>query len=286
MNPRIFLGKVAIVLLVAILLPSIIGATNYQTSANVPQFPIGSGSWNARVPCSSPWIVRITDITYNMTGSASQTSSTFNPGITSPVGTAKRWLTPGSTPPGWVSPGPPCTITNSHGTVAVFVEIDGVKRESIANEDCTGIYDAINGGTSNGGSYCDSTFNIYDPAVVPNDLTACTSSTDPTCYGRIHTEIDHDWKAAHYCGTGTTCDNSTLATQTAATSTLIDIQGFVYWDPSNLNQQWHSFNGWEIHPLTGWRLSGGGTHTTSTAASCSPSSLAVSVSATCTATVT
>src|SRR5712691_3603678 len=253
MNPRIFLGKVAIVLLVAILLPSIIGATNYQTSANVPQFPIGSGSWNARVPCSSPWIVRITDITYNMTGSASQTSSTFNPGITSPVGTAKRWLTPGSTPPGWVSPGPPCTITNSHGTVAVFVEIDGVKRESIANEDCTGIYDAINGGTSNGGSYCDSTFNIYDPAVVPNDLTACTSSTDPTCYGRIHSEIDHDWKAAHYCGSSTTCDDAALGSQTT-TSTLIDIQGFVYWDPGHLDVAWHNFNGWEIHPLTAWRV--------------------------------
>src|SRR5439155_18732046 len=78
----------------------------------------------------------------------------------------KRWLTPGSTPPGWVSPGPPCTITNSHGTVAVFVEIDGVKRGGIVNEDCSGSYDAINGGTSNGGSYCDSTFNIYDPVVV------------------------------------------------------------------------------------------------------------------------
>src|SRR5437660_8793835 len=83
-----------------------------------------------------------------MSGSASQTSSIFNPGSPN-----KRWLTPGSTPPGWVSPGPPCTITNSHGTVAVFVEIDGVKREGIVNEDCSGSYDAINGGTSNGGSY-------------------------------------------------------------------------------------------------------------------------------------
>src|SRR5712691_1532449 len=118
-----------------------------------PQFPVGSGSWNPKVSCSSPWIVRTTDITDNMTGSASLTNSIFNPGITPPVGVAKRWLTPGSTPPGWVSPGPPCTITNSHGTVAVFVEIDGILRTSIANEDCTGIYDAINGGTSNGGSY-------------------------------------------------------------------------------------------------------------------------------------
>src|SRR2546427_3863131 len=261
------------------------------------QFPVGSGSWNPRVSCSSPWIVRITDITDNMTGSSSLTNSLFNPGITSPVGTAKRWLTPGNTPSGWVSPGPPCTVTNSHGTVSVFVEIDELKRGGITTEDCTTSYDRVNGGASNGGtcgsgsgtncgSYCDSTLNSYDPATVPNYSTSCTSASDPTCYGRIHTEIDHDWKAAHYCGTGTTGDNSTLAPQTAATSTLIDIQGFVYWDPSNLNQQWHSFNGWEIHPVTGWTLSGGGTHPTSTAASCSPSSLAVSVSATCTATVT
>src|SRR3989442_204920 len=165
----------------------------------------------------------------------------------------KRWLTPGATPPGWVSPGPPCTITNSHGTVAMFVEIDGVKRASLVNEDCTGSYDAVNGGSSNGGSYCDSTFNFYDPAVVPNYSTSCTSSSDPSCYGRIHSEIDHDWKAAKYCGASTTCDDAALNSQTT-TSTLIDFQGFIYWDPGNLNQAWHSFSGWEIHPLTGWRV--------------------------------
>jgi len=248
MNTGIRVGKVVMFLLAGVLLSSIMGSTFfYWTSATVPQFPVGSGSWNARVPCSSPWIVRITDITANMSGSASQTSSIFNPGSPN-----KRWLTPGSTPPGWVSPGPPCTVTNSHGTVAVFVEIDGVKRGGIVNEDCSGSYDAINGGTSNGGSYCDSTFNIYDPVVVPNDSTSCTSSTDHTCYGKIHSEIDHDWKAAHYCGSSTTCDDVALGSQTT-TSTLIDVQGFVYWDPDHLTAQWHSFNGWEIHPLTAWR---------------------------------
>src|SRR2546427_5362210 len=250
MNAGIRVGKVVMFLLAVVLLSSIMGSTFfYWTSATVPQFPVGSGSWNARVPCSSPWIVRITDITANMSGSASQTSSIFNPGSPN-----KRWLTPGSTPPGWVSPGPPCTVTNSHGTVAVFVEIDGVKREGIVNEDCTGSYDAINGGISNGGSYCDSTFNIFDPAVVPNFSNSCTSSSDPTCYGRIHSEIDHDWKAAGYCGTGTTCDPSTLASQTSYASTKIDVQGFVYWDPGHLSAGYHNYNGWEIHPLTGWRL--------------------------------
>jgi len=246
--------KSTIYLLAITLLFLVIGTTMFvQTGATPAQFPTSSGSWNARVPCSSPWIVRISDITDNMTGSVSLTSSTFNPGITSPVGTAKRWLTPGSTPQGWVSPGPPCTITNSHGAVAMFVEIDGVKRGGITNEDCTSTFDAVNGGTSNGGSYCDSTFNSYDPTIVPNYSTSCSSSTDPTCYGRIHSEIDHDWKAAQYCGPSTTCDDAALGSQTTS-STLIDFQGFIYWDPGNLNQQWHSFSGWEIHPLTAWRL--------------------------------
>src|SRR5437773_511 len=222
-------------------------------AVSTAQFPIGSGSWNPRVSCSSPWIVRITDITDNMTGSSSLSNSIFNPGITSPVGTAKRWLTPGATPPGWVSPGPPCTITNSHGQVSVFVEIDGVKRGSIANDDCTGTYDAVNGGSSNGGNYCDTDFNIYDPAVVTSYSTSCSNSSDKTCYGRIHIEIDHDWKAARYCGASTACDDAAVNSQTTSSSVL-DVQGFVYWDPANVNQQWHSFNGWEIHPVTGWRF--------------------------------
>ena len=253
MSNRDYVAKLAIVLLAAIFLSSIMSATNSWFINPTPQFPVASGSWNPRVPCSSPWIVRITDITDNMTGSASQTSSTFNPGTTSPVGTAKRWLSPGATPPGWVSPGPACTIVNSHGTVALFVELDGVKRVGIVNEDCTSNYDAVNGGTSNGGSFCDSTFNIYDPAVVSNYGTSCTSATDSTCFGRIHAEIDHDWKAAHYCGPSTTCDDAALGSQTT-TSSLIDFQGFIYWDPGNLNQQWHNFNGWEIHSVTAWRL--------------------------------
>src|SRR6267378_2696505 len=247
--------RIVVILLASVFFLSTLGAANAASnvSASVPQFPVGSGSWNPKVPCSSPWIVRVTDITDNMTGSSSLSSSIFNPGITSPVGTAKRWLTPGNTPSGWTSPGPPCTITNSHGTVAMFVEIDGVKRVNLVNEDCTGTYDAVNGGGSNGGSYCDSTFNFYDPAVVPNYSTSCTSASDPTCYGRIHSEIDHDWKAAKYCGASTTCDDAALSSQTT-TSSLIDFQGFIYWDPGNLNQAWHSFSGWEIHPLTGWRV--------------------------------
>src|SRR5213596_3552369 len=149
---------------------SVYGYLGYiPTSAASGTLAATGGSWNPSVNCT-PIVVTIEQVLGSQTnsmGGATGNGSMFYPGTTSPVGSAKRWLTPGPTPPGWVSPGPPCTITNSHGQVSVFVEIDGVKRGSIANDDCTGTYDPVNGGTSNGGNYCDTDFNIYDPAVVP-----------------------------------------------------------------------------------------------------------------------
>ncbi len=218
--------------------------------------PISPSSWNPRVTCT-PLVVRVTDITANYTGSASFSTSRFSPGTTPPVsgGDSKRWLTPGSTPAGWVGPGPPCTVTNSKGTTSLFVEIDGVKRSSLTNEDWSNLYDPVNGGNSHSTLTGDTTFNLFDPAVVPNYSSSCASAADSTCFGRIHGEIDHDWKAAGYCGTGTVCDNSTLATQTSSDSTPIDVQGFVYWDAGTLNANWHQFSGWELHPLTAWKLS-------------------------------
>ena len=212
-----------------------------------------STSWNPKVQCT-PLIVRITDITANQTGSASYSASPFSPGTTTTVsnGAAKRWLTPGSTPPGWVSPGPSCT---SPRRASLLVEIDGIERDSVTSEDSASTYDATNGGTSHAATY-DNTFNIFDPTILSNLSASCTSASDPTCYGRIHAEIDHDWLAAGYCGTGTTCDPSALASQTSYSSTKIDIQGFVNWDPDHLTTGWHSYNGWEIHSVTAWRLSG------------------------------
>lgn len=230
----------------------------------VAAFPVDSaGSWNPNVPCSSPWIVRISDITDNMTGSSSYSNSLFSPGITenpyiSGSQGAKRWLTPGATPSGWHSPGPSCTITNSKGqVVAAFVEINGVGRAFWNYQDCSASYDTVNGGTPTpSGHWCDSYGNLFDPALVPNYSTSCTSASDPTCWGRIHVEIDRDWLAAGYCGTGTACDNNTLVQQTtsASATTLIDVQGFVFWDRDHVNETWHSFSGWELHALTAWRI--------------------------------
>ena len=35
--------------------------------------------------------------------------------------------------------------------------------------------------------------------------------------------------------------------------THIDVQGFVFWDPGHVDASWHSFSGWELHPLAAWR---------------------------------
>ncbi|HEX9613198.1 MAG TPA: WD40 repeat domain-containing protein [Candidatus Bathyarchaeia archaeon] len=241
-----------------IILPLIMVVLAFVTAVHTGYVPsvqaTTSTSWNTRIQCT-PLIVRITDITANHTGSASFSASPFTPGITTSVtgGVAKRWLTPGPTPPGWASPGPSCTVTNSNGIKSVFVEIDGIERSSLTTEDSATSYDATNGGTSHQ-TTSDTTTNLIDPAIVPNYDTSCTSPSDPTCYGRIHGEIDHDWKAAGYCGSGTACDDIALGSQTSRASTKIDVQGFIYWDPGRETSQGHNYNGWEIHPLTGWRL--------------------------------
>ena len=245
----------SITLLIAILAVSTLfavpGLVKPASAAATPS-PL---SWNPKVGCT-PLVVRISDITGNQTQQSSFSASPFNPGITTTVlgGQAKRWLTSGTTPAGWNPPGPACTVTNSMGTTSVFVQINGIERSSLTTEDYSTTYDATNGGTGHSLTG-DTTFNIFEPSMVSDYGSSCTAPSDPTCYGRLHAEIDHDWKAAGYCGTGTVCDNATLVSQTIPASTMIDVQGFVYWDPGNLNATWHQFNGWEIHPLSAWKLS-------------------------------
>jgi hypothetical protein len=35
--------------------------------------------------------------------------------------------------------------------------------------------------------------------------------------------------------------------------TRIDVQGFVFWDPAHLDDAWHQYSGWELHPVAAWR---------------------------------
>ena len=124
------------------------------------------------------------------------------------------------------STSPPCTVNGN----ATFVEIHGVKLPSYTIEDCVQYPN---------GTFCDTTANVLDPNCASADVYLC----------RIHVEIDQAWKSA-----GVAPQNPPSTTQ------LFDIQGFVYWDPNNnghFADQWHSYSGWEIHPLTAWRTSSG-----------------------------
>jgi len=216
-------------------------------------------SWNPRVTCTAQ-IVTIEQILGSQSstfGGATQSGSIFNPGIRAPgKGEAKRWLTPGPTPPQWTPNGPPCTITNADGqTVGAFVELLGVQRGFLLNEDYSANFDPVNGGGAfpSPGSFGDTTFNIFTPGYG-----ICKSTNTTGCLHTIHAEIDRDWKATGYCGPNTVCDVYPMAVgpvSSAVNKTRIDVQGFIYWDPDHADEAAHSFSGWEIHPLTAWRIS-------------------------------
>jgi hypothetical protein len=36
---------------------------------------------------------------------------------------------------------------------------------------------------------------------------------------------------------------------------LLDVQGFVFWDPGHTDAAFHHYSGWELHSFTAWRLS-------------------------------
>lgn len=229
-----------------------------ETVAPVSGFTTDT-SWNPKVACT-PWVVSIEQILgsqTNSSGGATESGSVFSPGILAngiPNGEAKRWLTPGpSTPPTWVPPGPSCMITNADGQlVSAFVEVRGVQRGFLLNEDYSPTFDAVNGGGLHPGgmNLSDTTFNIFTPG-----FDVCTAANTTGCMHTIHMEFDHDWKAAGYCGPNTTCDSHVLATETGADKTLIDFQGFIFWDSDHVNDASHSFSGWELHPITAWRIS-------------------------------
>ena len=258
-------------LMAAILIPAHLGLFPASAMASPST---GLTSWNPNVNCT-PTLVTVEQIVGNQTGpqgGATQGGSVFNPGITSPYGpgNTKRWLTPSSsTPQGWTSPGPSCTISNANGQiVSAFVQVNGVQRGYRAEEDWNTSFMPINGGSQYpNGRQSDSTFNILTPGYG-----TCQSTNTTSCMHQLHAEIDHDWKGASYCGPNTACDNNTLVAQTAAYKSLIDIQGFVFWDADHVNESDHNFSGWEIHPVTAWRIS----NTSSDfELSASPSSLAI-----------
>jgi hypothetical protein len=188
---------------------------------------IAVGSWNPNVACvpSTTSLSAILGTAYpsqSLAGSPWQTSSTAG-GIPN-----KRALSP------------PCILTNINGrSIASYVEVDNVYLTSTykyETADCATQYDPVNGGGSYGGStVCDSTGNVFSIG---------------TTSGFLHVEFDHDWMAKGYCGpASTTCNNNTIVQDTSSGAISLNIQGFVYWDGDATSPHW------EIHPITGWKLS-------------------------------
>ncbi len=212
--------------------------------------PTTDSSWNPRVSCTAS-VVTIEQILGNQNnsfGGATESGSIFNPGILAKSpGDAKRWLAP------------PCTITNADGQgVSTFVEIVGVQRGFLLNEDYSVHFDPVNGGGPypNGMNTSDTTFNIFTPGYNDASGHGCSNINATGCMHTIHLEFDHDWKAAGYCGPNTVCDPYQMAAQSAVGKTLLDVQGFIYWDPEHADDASHGYSGWELHPLAGWRLHG------------------------------
>lgn len=154
---------------------------------------------------------------------------------------------------------PPCTITNESGQLAgVFVEIRGVYPVvwDYTVEDCASAFNGINGRGNFSTTLCDSSGNMQTFGFQGE----CAGIIHTACNHRIHFEIDRDWQAKGWCGPGSAyCDNSTLAQYVATGSsggyTSLDVQGFTYWDPTEVDTPGHMYSGWELHPFTAWRLS-------------------------------
>lgn len=131
---------------------------------------------------------------------------------------------------------PECSMTNVHGEErSTFVEIHNVYLASYGEQtyDCSTTYKNVNGGGPypNNATFCDHRGWIY---------------TRGTTLGSLEIEIDQDWQAKGYCGSGVGyCDSDALAQQVSNGSISLDVQGFVYWDGES----------WELHPFTSWGLS-------------------------------
>ncbi|HEX6489783.1 MAG TPA: hypothetical protein VF002_00250 [Gaiellaceae bacterium] len=58
---------------------------------------------------------------------------------------------------------------------------------------------------------------------------------------RIHVEIDGTWFMA-----------GVAPALLPPPPARIDLQGFVFWDTGHVGAAWHSYSGWELHPVAGW----------------------------------
>ena len=152
---------------------------------------------------------------------------------------------------------PPCMAPNVNGTSnPTFVEIHGISLTGSSVVDdgtvggkCGTRYTPTNGGGPypGGQTFCNA-YGVFQDTSAYNGN--CETLQDPNPKICIRLEIDRDWMAAGYCGAGTVCNNSTF--DALNPTQKIDVQGFVAWHPPS--SPGHGYSSWELHPLTGWRI--------------------------------
>ena len=187
---------------------------------NAPPADAGAAgtSWNGAV-VGAPVVTTIAAVVgLAATGCATNCGGTFETGAFRPGTSCPRTLSPAGSVCG----------------APVFVELDRVRVSLVAVGDCNGPGCAGEMGDGGAWHWCDTTMTLQDPSAGPN--TNLTS---------IHSEIDQTWKVAG------------IAPPDPADGLLIDVQGFVFWDPGHVREGFHYFSGWEIHPITAWRVSPG-----------------------------
>ena len=200
---------------------------------------IAVGSWNNAVRCS-PSISTIEHVVGNTPIQRNATTpSSFGADYSGGSYQLAGNLAFGSSPQNWPfskrSLQPPCFVNG----LPTFVELHNVTltvASNVATYDCRTAYDVSNGaGAFPNGRNCDAVFSVGNASA-----TAC-----PACFmHRIYAEIDGDWNAS-----------SVAPSLPPPPGQMIDVQGFVYWDPDSLNFSSHNWSGWELHPFTAWRPS-------------------------------
>jgi len=214
-------------------------ATDSASLVGTSRRTIAVGSWNPSVGCS-PTVTTVETIVGNVGVLRNSTNPNsvgpdYNGGGFRLDGPLPRGSNPSIWPFSKRNLQPPCSVDG----IPTFVEVHSVQvlstpQPGIASYDCTTRFDSSNGGGPfPNGRDCDYVFNTGNASI-----TTC-----PDCnFHRIYSEIDHDWNA------------SGVAPTPPPQAQMLDVQGFVFWDPENLNSTQHSFTGWEIHPITAWRI--------------------------------
>ncbi|MFZ0324025.1 MAG: hypothetical protein WAN48_07830 [Actinomycetes bacterium] len=98
--------------------------------------------------------------------------------------------------------------------VPTFVQINRVKMGSCSKINIDG----------------DWTCNLTDPTTRPRR---------PVLLTKIHVETDQKFRTAG-------------GWSIPPGGRLINVQGFVFWDPGHTKEAWHFYSGWEIHSFTAW----------------------------------